>query len=304
MSDRVAERQAPRRAPKRRSQGATRIIDMRNRPTFLHAFFGAEPGTPSYDVVGWLNKRVGSRDPDHFTRTPDLATYLREIEAAGITHAVMVGRSTPTVRVSNDTLADLARRSEGVLIGIASVDPLDLGRDGAVAEAKRAVRELGLRGINLDAGFYAEPMRADDERLMPLYEACEQLGVPAFVMSGPTTPDLAFNDPLALDRLAATFPKLPIVCSHGFYPNIDAILTVAFRHENVFVSPDMYTFAPGGGRYVEAANGFLRDQFLFGSSYPFRPMRQGVEDFRALGLSEAALQAAFWGNPARLFGMA
>lgn len=279
------------------------IIDMRNRPTFLHAFFGAEPGTPSYDVVGWLNRRVGSRDLDHFTRTPDLAAYLREIKAAGITHAVMVGRSTPTVRISNDALADLVRRSEGVLIGVASVDPLDLGRDGAVAEAKRAVRELGLRAVNLDAGFYAEPMRADDEPLLPLYEACEQLGVPAFVMSGPTTPDLSFNDPLALDRLAVTFPKLPIVCSHGFYPNIDAILTVAFRHENVFVSPDMYTFAPGGGRYVEAANGFMRDQFLFGSSYPFRPMRQGVEDFRALGLNDASLEAALWGNAARLFGI-
>ncbi len=280
------------------------IIDMRNRPTFLHAFFGAEPGTPSYDVVGWLNRRVGSRDLDHFTRAPDLAAYLREIEAAGIAHAVMVGRSTPTVRISNDVLADLVTRSGGVLIGIASVDPLDLGRDGAVTEAKRAVRELGLRAVNLDAGFYAEPMLADDERLLPLYEACEQLGVPAFVMSGPTTPDLSFNDPLAVDRLAAMFPKLPIVCSHGFYPNIDAILTVAFRHENVFVSPDMYTFAPGGGRYVEAANLYLRDQFLFGSSYPFRPMRQGVEDFRALGLNEASLEAALWGNAARLFGIA
>jgi len=279
------------------------IVDMRNRPTFLHAFFGAEPGTPSYDVVGWLNRRVGSRDPDHFTRTPDLTAYLREIGSADITHAVMVGRSTPTVRISNDVVADLARRSDGVLIGVASVDPLELGRDGAVAEAKRAVRELGLRAVNFDVGFYAEPMLADDARLLPLYEACEQLGVPAFVMSGPTTPDLSFNDPLAVDRLAALFPKLPIVCSHGFYPNIDTILTVAFRHENVFVSPDMYTFAPGGGRYVEAANGYLRDQFLFGSSYPFRPMRQGVEDFRALGLNEASLKAALWGNAARLFGI-
>ncbi len=279
------------------------VIDMRNRPTFLHAFFGAEPGTPSYDVVGWLNRRVGSRSTDHFTRTPDLAAYLREIAAAGIDHAVMVGRSTPTVRISNDALSGLVAQSGGVLIGVASVDPLELGQDGAVAEAKRAVTELGLRAVNLDAGFYAEPMLADDSRLLPLYEACEQLGVPAFVMSGPTTPDLQFNDPLAVDRLARLFPKLPLVCCHGFYPNIDAILTVAFRHENVFVSPDMYTFAPGGGRYIEAANGYLRDQFLFGSSYPFRPMRQGVEDFRALGLNEASLQAALYGNAARLFGI-
>jgi len=279
------------------------IIDMRNRPTFLHPFFGSAPGTPAYDVVRWLNRRVGTRDAEHFTRTPDLAAYLREIERAGITNAVMVGRSTPTVRISNDTLAGLSRESGGSLIGIASVDPLDLGREGAVAEARRAVQELGLRAINLDAGFYATPMRADDERLLPLYEACVSLGVPAFVMSGPTTPDLAFNDPLAVDRVAAMFPTLPIVCCHGFYPNIDAMITVAFRHENVFVSPDMYTFAPGGRRYVEAANGFMRDQFLFGSSYPFRPMRQGVEDFRALGLEGEPLQKALWGNAAQLFGL-
>ena len=165
------------------------------------------------------------------------------------------------------------------------------------------MRELRLRAINIDAGFYATPLRADDDRLLPLYKVCLETGVPAFVMSGPTTPDLAFNDPLAVDRVARMFPKLPIVCCHGFYPNIDAIIAVAFRNENVFVSPDMYTFAPGGRRYVEAANGFMRDQFLFGSSYPFRPMRQGVEDFRALGLEEEPLRKALWGNAAGLFGL-
>ena len=61
-----------------------------------------------------------------------------------------------------------------------------------MAEARRAVRELGLKGINLDAGFYARPLRADAEELMPLYEACQDLGVPAYVMSGPTTPDQAY----------------------------------------------------------------------------------------------------------------
>ena len=79
-------------------------------------------------------------------------------------------------------------------------------------------------------------------------------------MSGPTTPDLAYNDPLAVDVVARTFPKLPIVCCHGFYPRVADILTVAFRNENVFVSPDMYMFSPGGRLYIEAANGFLQDQ--------------------------------------------
>ena len=280
------------------------VIDMRCRPSFLHRFFGAEPGTAEFETVRWINRRVGSRDPDHFTRAANVASLVVELDTAGITHAVVVARSTPTVRVSNEAVATLARKSAGRLIGVASVDPLDLGRNGALAEVRRAVSELGLAGINLDAGFYSEGLRADDDRLLPLYEACQTLGVPAFVMSGPTTPDLRLNDPLAIDAVARIFPKLPVVCCHGFWPDVDGMLAVAFRHENVFVSPDMYVFAPGGGRYVEAANGFLREQFLFGTSYPFRPLAQSVQDFAEAGLNTEAREHAMWRNPARLLSLA
>ncbi|ACL62495.1 amidohydrolase family protein [Methylobacterium nodulans] len=279
------------------------IVDMRSRPSFLHPFFGATPDTPEYGVVRWLNRRVGTKEIDHFARGQSVEGFVGEMDAAGITAAVMVARSVPGVRISNDDLAAVARHNPKRLIGIASVDPTDLGREKAVAEARRAVSELGMKGINLDAGFYGSPMRADDERLMPLYELCQELGVPVFVMSGPTTPDLRLNDPFAVDRIAKTFPKLPIICSHGFYPHIDAIITVAFRNENVYVSPDMYTFSPGGRLYIEAANGFMKDQFLFGSSFPFRPMKQGVDDFMALGLSPDALDAALWRNANRVLGL-
>ena len=223
------------------------------------------------------------------------------MDEAGIDVGVTVGRSTPTVRIENDAIAALAARSGGRLLGVASVDPLALGRAAAIAEAERAVTTLGLAAVNLDAGFYETPLRADDERLMPLYDTCLTLGVPAFVMSGPTTPDLAFNDPLAIDTVAGIFPKLPIVVCHGCYPNIDSMIGVAFRRENVFVSPDMYLFAPGGHRYLEAASGFLCDQLLFGSSFPFRPMRQSVADLRARGLGDDILAKVFAGNAASLF---
>lgn len=285
------------------SPSARPIIDMRSRPAFLHKFFGSTPATPEYGVVRWLNKRVGSRDVDHFTHARDVKGFVAEMDSAGITAAVMVARNVPGVRVSNDDLAKVATAAPDRLIAIASVDPIDIGRDAAVAEVTRAVKELNHKGINIDAGFYAEPMKANDDRLMPLYEACQALGVPAFVISGPTTPDLTLNDPFAIDIVAKTFPKLKIICCHGFYPRVADIVTVAFRNENVFVSPDMYTFAPGGGLYIEAANGFMKNQFLFGSSYPFRPMKQGVEDFKALGLSDEAYAAATYENAAGLLGI-
>ena len=272
---------------------------MRLRPPFLHRFFGAEAGTPEADLVAWVNRRVGGTAGDDFSAYGNVADVLGGMDRAEIGLGVVVGRSTPTVRVSNHSLAGLVGSAGGRLVGVGSVDPQALGRDGAVAEARRAVQELGLAGINLDAGFYEHAVRADDESLMPIYEACLALGVPAFVMSGPTTPDLAFNDPLAIDRVAGAFPSLRIVVCHGCYPRIDDMIGVAFRRENVFVSPDMYVFAPGGTRYVEAARGFLGDQLVFGSSFPFRPMAQSVADFRAFGLPEDVAAKVMGGNAER-----
>lgn len=280
-----------------------RIVDMRLRPRWLHPFFGAAPGTPEFEVVRWLNHRVGSRDVDHFTRAPDLAGLILEMDEAGVAVGLVVARSTPTVHVGNDQVAGVVAESGGRLLGVASLDPTVMGREEALAELRRSVRELDLRGLNVDAGFYATPLRADAEVLMPLYEECARLGVPAFVMSGPTTPDLALNEPFAVDVVARTFPTLPLVCCHGFYPRVADMVAVAFRHENVLVSPDMYLFSPGGGLYVEAANGFMGEQLLFGSSYPFRPIAQGVADLRSIGLSDAVLEKVGSGNARRLLGL-
>jgi len=119
-------------------------------------------------------------------------------------------------------------------------------------------------------------------------------------MTGPTTPDLALNDPSAIGRVARRFPKLAIVVHHGAWPRVDEIIGVAFRYANVTLVPDMYIFQPGGRFYVEAANGALADQIAFGSSYPFRAMRQSVEDYERLGFRDDVLDKLFSANTARL----
>ena len=166
------------------------IVDMRSRPSWLHKFFGSTPNTPEFDTVRWLNKRVGTSagNIDHFTRSNDIESFTGEMDAAGISVGVMVARNTPTVRVSNDDVAEAARQSAGRLIGVASVDPQELGIGVALDEAERAVRKLGCHGLNIDAAFYQTPLAADAPELLPLYEACLGNGVPAFVLTGPTTP--------------------------------------------------------------------------------------------------------------------
>lgn len=279
------------------------ILDMRIRPPFLHRFFGSTPGTPEYDVVRWLNKRVGSNDVDHFAAVTDTADLLREMDRAQISVGVIVARSVPGVRVTNDEIAAIVAASPARFVGVGLVDPQHLGADGAVAEIHRAVTTLGCRAINVDPGFLERPVLAYDDAMLPVYDACSELGVPVSIMSGPTTSDLAFAEPRAIARVAKAFPKLRIVVSHGGYPFVGEMIAVALMHPNVFVSPDMYTFMPGGSLYVEAANGFMREQLLFGTSFPFKPLEQGVADFLKLGLREDVLDRVMWSNAAELLGV-
>jgi hypothetical protein len=278
---------------------AKKIIDMRSRPAFLHDFYGATPGTKEYDVVRWLNRRVGSKNDEHFVRSKTIQAFVEEVRETGITKAVLVGRDTPAIQITNDQIKQLTSEHKE-LVGIASVDPQVQGTKGAVAEAERAVKKLGLKGINMEPGFGSPPIKADDPLLMPVYEACVQLGVPVLLMSGPTSPGLEYTDPAPVGRIARAFPNLSIVCYHGFYPYVNEMIGIAFRYDNVFVVPDMYVFLPGGRLYIEAANGFMKDQLMFGTSYPFRAMGQTVQDFMQLGLSDEALDRVLYQNAARV----
>ncbi|WP_316219334.1 amidohydrolase family protein [Bradyrhizobium sp. SZCCHNR2026] len=279
------------------------IIDLRCRPAYLHDFFGATPGSPEFETARWLNRRVGTRGDDaHFTCSLTQEGFLAEIHDAGLARAVVVGRHTPFQHLPNDRIHEIVS-GHAELVGIGSVDPVIQGERAAIEEIERAVSQLGFKGIDIEPGFGAPPRHPDDRVYWPIYERLQELDIPLFLMTGPTTPDPRFNDPSGVAVAAAAFPRLKIGVYHGSWPRVQEIIGVAFRHANVHLIPDMYLFQPGQEAYVKAANSFLADQFLFGSSYPFRPIRQSIDDYAAAGFRDDVLERVFSTNAIRLLNL-
>jgi uncharacterized protein len=282
------------------------IIDIRCRPP-LDEF------RKYFDIprISWHGARTGAREVSRAFVEGSMELFLKEMDDAGITTAIVQGRNSPEVFmgkkfnaafIRNERIAELQEQYPGRFAGLGGIDPSNTAHD-AVKETERCIRELHLKGIFIEPGR-ALQSNPDDVRMYPIYEKCIELDVPVNLMSGPYAgPDIDASNPLYVDRIATRYPQLKIVLGHGGYPFVQEILGVAFKHTNVFVSPDMYLFAPGGAGYVEAANGVLREQILYGSAYPLRPLVQTIEDNRRLPFRADVLDDYFSRNAKRVFNL-
>jgi len=141
--------------------------------------------------------------------------------------------------------------------------------------------------------------------LSPIYDKVAQLGVPLLFMTGPLAgPDFSYTEPTQFDRMARRYPKVPIILGHGCYPFVHEAIALAYKSEitgmhNVFVSPDVYVFAPGGEAYGQAINWMPR-RFLFASAYSFMGVAEAVQRTLALPIGEQALHDYMYRNAAAL----
>ncbi|MEV0633099.1 amidohydrolase family protein [Nonomuraea wenchangensis] len=138
-------------------------------------------GTPFMDV----DLRVAAMDEagiDVQLLSPNPLTYFGRLEP---------GAAAAYARAHNDALAALAARYPARLLAAAQLPVQDVA--ASVAEARRAVRELGMAAVYLDTDPAGRTL--DDPDLDPLYEALVELDVPLFVHPSPLGPDGPPEDP-------------------------------------------------------------------------------------------------------------
>jgi 5-carboxyvanillate decarboxylase len=125
---------------------------------------------------------------------------LADMDASGIDHQVLAVTAPGTqvldadegahiARLANDRLAELVRSHPTRFSALAAVSYENV--DGAVAELRRAVTDLGLRGLILNDHIRGSYI--DDPRFAPLLATLEELDVPLYLH--PNTPPNAMIGP-------------------------------------------------------------------------------------------------------------
>jgi predicted TIM-barrel fold metal-dependent hydrolase len=287
---------------------AGKIIDFRLRPPVgpYKLFF-----TPN--VVGGVNRLLDKPVPRSFligsepyphSEDRAIAALVAEMDSVGVRLGIMnarhsVNRPVP-VHIEDADLPGLSARADGRLLGLAGID-FDKPIQEILAGLDVAIKELGLVGVCMEPGLARTPMYADDEKLFPLYERIAEMNVPLLFMSGPLAgPDISHTDPVRFDRVARRYSTMPVVLGHGCYPYVNEAIALAFKSEvtgllNVFVSPDVYVFAPGGHAYVEGIN-WMPKRFIYASAYSFMGIDAAVRETLALPIKDEALDAYMYGN--------
>lgn len=279
--------------------------------------FRCRPPTPEFnayfqkDFVASLQRRNGAL-PSLAFMNESVDEFISEMDTAGIHVGVAMGRNSPAIDMGglkfpagilpNEHIVALQAKYKNRIVGFAGIDVSNVLHD-AVQEIDKYVGRKGLKGI------FIEPCRAfpghpDDERLTAVYERCIAHDCPVAIMSGPLAgPDISYADPTPIDRVATRFPKLKIIIVHGAWPEVLRAVAIATKHSNVYVSPDSFQFRPGSLPFVEAANSFMADQYLFGTAYPLRNLKATVDEFKKLPFNEEALSKAIGINAKRLLNL-
>jgi predicted TIM-barrel fold metal-dependent hydrolase len=141
----------------------------------------------------------------------------------------------------------------------------------------------------------------DDARHYPVYQVCEELGIPVGINVGIPGPRVRSNvqHPERLEPVLIDFPDLVIIGAHMGHPYEELLMNYMRKWPNLFLSCTAYApryFDPALVKFMNTSA--YRGRVIWGSDEPWFPMRRSLDEARALPLDDDAL-ALFLGGTAR-----
>jgi hypothetical protein len=107
--------------------------------------------------------------------------------------------------------------------------------------------------------------------------------------------------PILLDQVAIDFPELTLIGIHIGVPWTDEMISMCWKHENVYTAGDAYAPKYWPPAFVHYANTFGREKVMFGTDWPVIDPERAVREVDALDLREDSRRMLMRENALRVF---
>jgi predicted TIM-barrel fold metal-dependent hydrolase len=231
----------------------------------------------------------------------------------------------PLMREMNEWGCGVGRKFPQLLPFIGMSD--DLGGPEAMAEEVALRASQGAKGVKMHPGQFS--YYPDDEMFWPMYEKCQQLGMPILSDSGPwphsylvfmypnplgyklSEEDKNYAEPQRWAKVLKAFPKLTVILAHLGSAWWDERVELAQQFPNVyfdtsqgFSAPDQLPVVARRSLAEEDAVRIFRkigvSRIMFGTDLPGIPLQPQLEQLLRLPLTEEEKQMILSQNAKRI----
>jgi predicted TIM-barrel fold metal-dependent hydrolase len=238
-----------------------------------------------------------------------MRTYLRMMDRAGIERSLLIAVRAGDLAVRGswelpyERIHAVCRKYPARFSGLAGVDPTR-GMQG-LRDLEFGVRKLKFVGAHLYPHWFG--LAPDHAKYYPYYAKCCELGIPIMMQVGH---NLVYSRerrlpsvgrPICLDQVAIDFPELTLIGIHIGVPWTDEMISMCWKHENVYVAGDAYAPKHWPAAFVHYANTYGSHKVLFGTDWPVIDPGRAVRDIDALNLKPESKRRLMRDNARRIF---
>ena len=273
-----------------------------------YEFNDSETERPDWSKT-FITKKIGAELSAIGSFTPE--SFIEKMDRAGIDHAFLIavkaGSASQKIHrhISYETVAAMVKRYPKRFSGLAGVDPTE-GMKG-IARLEYAIKELGFVGAHLYPHWFE--MAPDHARYYPIYAKCAELGVPIQMQVGhclrysEERPLASVGRPITLDTIACHFPELKLVGIHIGWPWVEEMISVAYKHPNVYIGSDAYAPAYWDQKFIHFIDSWGSKKVIFGTDFPVIDPERARSDIEKLDIREDSKRRFLRDNVIDLYGL-
>ena len=237
--------------------------------------------------------------------------YLEKMDTAGIERSLLIAvragdiRMPESFEVPYERVHEVCSEHPKRFSGLAVIDPFR-GMSG-LKDLEQAVNEYGFVGAHLYPHWCELP--PDHRKYYPYYAKCCELNIPIMMQVGHNLiysrnrrlPSVA--RPILLDQVAIDFPELKLIGIHIGIPWTEEMISMCWKHENIYTAGDAYAPKYWPKSFVHYANSYGSHKVMFGTDWPVIDPIRAIEEVDHLNLREESKKLMLRDNAIKVFNL-